>query len=299
MLTGLREQALTEAREILKIQPTHRAAADLARSTEESLRLFPADGSAPAKPAGTLVTVEEPEPDVTPEAATLFVSRAQPVLANQCMECHAREKHASGFKLIRVTGFEVGPQATHANLRAVAAQLKKDDPANSPLLTKSLIAHGGMKQPAFVSRQAAGYRLLEAWVAIAVANVAVPPMTPPTQPLIPPSLPVSPIPPAIDTPQAALPTTPSVPKPVLPPADPVAGTPVQLPLAVPPVLPTPPSIPAVETNPKALPTIPVIPQPPAALPGGSQFGVSTKTPVPPTTGRDEFDPAGFNRSIPK
>ena len=100
----------------------------------------------------------EPEPDVSPEGATSFVTRAQPILANQCMECHARPDHASAFKLIRVTGFEVGPQATHANLRAVASQLKKDDPANSPLLTKALTAHGGMKQPPFVSRQATAFR---------------------------------------------------------------------------------------------------------------------------------------------
>ena len=79
------------------------------------------------------MSVEEPTADVTAEAATTFVSRAQPVLANQCMECHAREDHASAFKLKRVTGFEVGPHSTHANLRSVAAQLKKDDPANSPL----------------------------------------------------------------------------------------------------------------------------------------------------------------------
>ena len=195
-LNGLREQALTEAREILKLKPGHRGATDLARSMEESLRQFPVAGTAPLKPTGALVTVVEPEPDVSPEGATSFVTRAQPILANQCMECHARADHASAFKLIRVTGFEVGPQATHANLRAVASQLKKDDPASSPLLTKALTAHGGMKQPPFVSRQAVAFRALESWVVVAIANASMPPMTPPAQPLIPPTAPVSPIPPA-------------------------------------------------------------------------------------------------------
>jgi hypothetical protein len=190
---GLREQALNEAREILKLQPTHRGATDLARSVEESLRQFPTDGARP-KPEGALVTVEEPAADVTAEAATTFISRAQPVLANQCMECHARDDHASAFKLKLVTGFEVGPHSTHANLRAVAAQLKKDDPANSPLLIKALTAHGGMKQPAFVSRKAVAFRVLESWVAVAVGSSPIPPMTPPTMPTSPTS-PTSPIPP--------------------------------------------------------------------------------------------------------
>lgn len=309
-LNGLREQALTEAQAIMKLKPDHRAASDLARSTEESLRLFPADGSAPVRTGGALVTVEEPEPDVSPEGATAFAARAQPVLANQCMECHARADHGSGFKLVRVTGFEVGPQATHANLRAVAAQLKKNDPGNSPLLVKSLIAHGGMRQPAFVSRQSAGYRQLESWVAVAVAHAAVPTMPQPTPPLIAPALPVSPIPPAVDNdPQAAKPGTRALPRPALPPVDPAvvpaAGT-QEIPAAVPPVLPTPPSIPVIEPgsrgNSRTIPSIPAIPVPAATpVPPAGRFGSESKPakPAADTGTRDEFDPAGFNRSVPR
>ena len=73
-LHGLREQALAEAREILKLQPAHRGAASLARSMEESLRQFPPAGSQP-KPQGALTTINEPEPDVAPEAAATFMSR--------------------------------------------------------------------------------------------------------------------------------------------------------------------------------------------------------------------------------
>ena len=327
MFSGLREQALAEAREILKLQPEQRSAAELARSLERSLKEFPTDGSAPAKPQGALVTVTEPEPDVSAEGATTFMSRAQPVLANQCMECHARGDHGSAFKLVRVTGFEVGPQSTHTNLRAVAAQLKKDDPLSSPLLLKSLTAHGGMKQPAFVSRQASAFRALEAWVTLAVGNASVPPMTPPAQPVIPPTPPVTPIPPATAAvPSLSPPTAPvaSQPVPVLPPVD-------TTPVVVPPVLPTPASIPQADTGtrtlpPAAIPAIPVIPNippadagakpmipviPPAAsLPKppdavkpasgtgtAGQFGTGAK-PLPPPSGpaNDEFDPAAFNRA---
>jgi hypothetical protein len=248
MFAGLREQALTEAKEILKLQPANTAAADMARSLEESIKLFPTDGSttvvAARPPGGVLAT--EPEPDVTPEGAAAFVSRAQPVLANQCMECHARADHAGAFKLIRLTGFEAGPQSTNANLRATAAQIKKDDPLNSPLLTKSLAAHGGMKQPAFVSRQAGAYRVLEAWVLLAAGPIAQP-MTPPAQPVLPP---------ATAAPAPAPEPTPALP-PVEPPAIPIIPPAVDVPA---PVMPTPPVA--------ATPTPPVVavPSPPVAVP---------------------------------
>jgi hypothetical protein len=305
MFCGLREQALTETREILKIQPGNKAAADLALSLERSLKEYPVDGSTP-KPQGTLVTVVEPEPDVTAEGATTFATRAQPILANQCMECHARGDHASAFKLVRVTGFEVGPQSTHANLRAVAAQLKKDDPANSPLLVKSMVAHGGMKQPAFVSRQAVAFRALESWVTLASATTTVPPMTPPTQPLIAPTPPVTPIPPATAAPSLA-PSAPAAAQQttVLLPVE-------SQPMTVPPVLPIPSTTPPIDagtrpTSPAGLPAIPTIP-PTASLPkppdavkpaGGNagQFGTGTKPPEPTGPSRDEFDPAGFNRTV--
>lgn len=301
MLNGLREQALTEAREVLKLQPTNTAAADVARSLEESLKQFPADGSLPKPSGGRLVT--EPEPDVTPESSTTFATRAQPVLANQCMECHARPDYSGEFKLLRVTGFEVGPQSTLANLRATAAQLKKDDPLNSPLLVKALTMHGGMKQPAFVSRQAGGYRVLEAWVLQAVGPTASP-MTPPVQPVLPPTPPVPPIPPAIDGPAPAPVGLPNPPASVLPPIEP-------LPATVPPVLPTPPSIPPADPSTRstppvlpAIPSIPVLPSTPAASSGQqpagrSQFGTAPKPIIPPSgpSSGDEFDPTVFNKQL--
>ena len=317
-LNGLREQALTEARTILALQAGHRGAADLARSLEESLRHYPADEST-TKPQVALVTVEEPEIDVTAEGATTFSSRAQPILANQCMECHARDDHNSGFRLKRVTGFEVGPHATHANLRAVAGQLKKDDPANSPLLIKALTTHGGMKQPAFVSRQAVAFRVLESWVMLAAGNGSIPPMTLPAQPVVPPTSAVTPIPPAMaegplpapkTAPTASATTTPvSTPAPAPPALPPVEPKPV----VVPPVLPTPPSIPVIEPHARTLPRLPEIPSAPAipvstpattkskaagAVKPTSQFGTVPPKPRAPS-GTDEFDAAAFNAGVPE
>jgi hypothetical protein len=296
----LREQALTEAREILKLDARNTAAAEMARSLEESLKAFPADGSAPVAaaktPGGALVA--EIEPDVTPEGAAAFVSRAQPVLANQCMECHARPDYPGTFKLVRITGFETGPQSTKANLRATAAHLKKDDPLNSPLLTKALTAHGDMKQPAFVSRQAVAFRVLEAWVLLASGPV-VQPMNPPT--------PTAPTPAPTVTPAGTAPGLPPVEPPVIPPA--VDLTPVKPPVvavppvavspATPPVVAPPLPIPSVEPQPPVVtvPPVapPVIPLPPVdpvpvARPPVAEPRVPPVLPTPPSLPSAEVSP---------
>jgi hypothetical protein len=313
MFAGLRDEALAEAREILKLQPGNTSAADMARSLEESIKQFPLDGSTPAtKPQGGTLVAVEAEVDVTAEGASSFASRAQPVLANQCMDCHARPDYPGAFKLIRITGFEVGPQSTKANLRATATQLKKDDPLNSPLLTKALVAHGGMKQPAFGSRQATAFLVLEAWTLQAVTQ-PVQQMLQPTQPVIPPSAP-TPQMPAPVAPQPVLPpvepTVPTIPpamgnavsqpprnvaqpalpiiaapaativpgaspapaSPAIPPVQPVVTVPGDE-LKVPPILPTPPSIPPTEAHPKIPVQTPVVP--PAGV------NPTVPAPVPP------------------
>lgn len=315
MFAGLREQALNEAKEVLKLQPTNTAAASMARSLEESLKQFPTAGSVSvvaAKPAGGVLVAVEREADVTPEGATTFSARAQPVLANQCMDCHARADYAGAFKLIRITGFEVGPQSTKSNLSATAAQLKKEDPLNSPLLTKALATHGGMKQPAFVSRQAAGFRMLEAWVALAVLpptppmtapvqpvlptpNVAsVPPMTPPalpaaTNPVLPAAEPVPAIPPATETfppapvvpPGAAIPSSapPSEPIPTAPASEVESTWPTPVPAESAPETPLPTApVPSVPTIP--VPAIPV-PSAPTSLPALPVPSAPASLPAPP------------------
>ena len=248
MFAGMREQALAEAREVLKLAPGNPSATQLVRTLEESLKLYPSDGSTPlatARPTGGTLEAE-PDVDLTAEGATTFASHAQPVLANKCMECHARPDYPGSFKLIRVTGFEVGPQSTKANMRSTAAQLKKEDPLNSPLLAKSLVAHGGMKQPAFVSRQAAAYRILESWV-----QVATPPVAPPMATPVPPT--------AIATPAPAPGEAPKVPQ------IPLAGDDVPAQTAAP----ASPVQPVTPMNEKPTPASVEIPLPPSAeFPGG-------------------------------
>jgi hypothetical protein len=280
MFSGLREQALAEAREVQRLQPASGAAADMVRSLELSLKQFPpADPPRMAAPEQPTVPTElrtpeppasEPEPDVTPEAALVFGSRVQPFLANQCVGCHAGADYAGAFKLVRVAATDAGPQATRANLRAAAAQLKKDDPGASPLLTKTLAAHGGMKQPAVAGRQSPAYRSLEAWVALAVGAPLTTPM-PATQPMK--AEPVaSPVP---------------MPEPVLPPAPAPVATPAPVPVPVavpaPPAVPVPVPVPATEPMPSAKPPVPelVMPVPvPEAPPAVPVPGPTAAPPAP-------------------
>jgi hypothetical protein len=261
MYNGMRPHALTEAKEAARLEPANRAAAELARTLDESLRLYPADGSTRAAPPATpapppgLPAVPPPsvsaaEPDITPEAVVAF-PRVQPVLMNQCATCHAREDYAGAFKLTAVAANETIPAATRANLRAVAAQIKKGEPAASPLLTRALAAHGGMMQAAFAGRDATPYRTLEAWVYLSVGEL-VPAVTAP----VPPAPQLLPPPPALTPPPAAVPPPPPIP--------PAVGS----------SIPAPPPI------------------PPAAEGG---FGRTAPPAVPTTPANDEFDPDVFNR----
>lgn len=227
MYNGLREQALAEAQAVVKIQPDHKPAADLARTMDESIRLFNADGSSKveaAKPEGPMAPkVVEPEPDVGAEAVATFPRHVQPVLVNLCADCHARPGYTGAFKMACGTGQDMDPAITRHNLRAALAQIKKTEPAGSPVLVKALTAHGGMKQPPLSGKAAPAYRALEAWVFLAAESKAAPaPALPPPdmKPALPPppdvKSPLPPVPPPASAPkfsEDAVPTVPMVPNP--------------------------------------------------------------------------------------
>ncbi|MBN9524483.1 hypothetical protein J0H58_39215, partial [bacterium] len=226
MYNGMRENALAEAKEVVRLEPANRTAAELVRTLEESLRLYPGDGTtrvtppavqpaAPGLPAvppppATPPVVTVPEPDIAPEAVVAFSPRVQPVLMNQCATCHAKSEYTGAFKLTPVASNETNPTATRANLVIAANQLKKADPAASPLLLKALTVHGGQTAPAFADRDAAPFRVLYAWAYLAAGELAPPvAAAPAASPALPPA-PVSPTlpPPPAQTPTAGVPMLP-------------------------------------------------------------------------------------------
>jgi cytochrome c553 len=274
MYVGMREQALTEAREVQKLDAKNGTAADMIRSLELSLKQFPpADEpkmSAPPQPvypvdlrpaippmatpvapvipqpvAPPIPPANEPDLDVPAAAARAFPGLAMAVLQQKCAECHARPDHAGSFKLARIDLENPSERAVRENLRATAAQLSKDGP--HPLLEKARTAHGAMKQ-AVMSHTDAAYKSLSAWVASAETVAAV-----------------KPIPPA-------------------------ATAPVGVPQLLPPAPALPPAVPVSKPAEPLLPPLPP--------PGDFGAALPPKPPVAPGTG-DEFDPAGYNRELPK
>jgi hypothetical protein len=327
MLNGMRSHALTEAREVVKLDPKNPTAGQMVRTLEESLQKFPEDGATPAAPAPaapvtnpngpalppvppptanqappmippaipqtiTPAAAVEPEPDVRPEAAAAFATRIQPILVNLCADCHAKPDHASGFRLARGTDFDGRPETAGPNLRAVAGQLNRADPGKSPLLVKSLTAHGGMKEPPLPTRQATAYRILEAWTYAAVgstppapaAELIAQPGAPATNPLPPVENPATP---PTAPPARPLPPPDMGPKPMLPAPTEKETTIYRTHVGA--------EDPAVR--------VPPAPSPAPVSPTGGTFGQDAK-PLPPNSPNpanagepvDEFDPSVFNRA---
>ncbi|HEY8504203.1 MAG TPA: hypothetical protein VIL46_06440 [Gemmataceae bacterium] len=180
---GLREEALAEARAAAALRPSSAEARRMVRGLEDSLAGAtaqpdvgpPAPGSPPAPPA------EVPEPSgYNTESFKLFVTKVQPILMNTCASCHASDR-AEKFRLVRVYPDNRNRRATYHNLAAALAQVDRDDPTASPLLTKALVLHGPAAHPPIPDRQSAPYRLLEQWVRHAVTpeGSPAPELTPP------------------------------------------------------------------------------------------------------------------------
>src|SRR4051812_39246555 len=94
--------------------------------------------------AGSAVAAD---PTVNSAAVKGFATKAQPILANVCADCHARKDHPSPFKLKPTDPAYHDPQAADATLRAVAAQIDSANPPASPLLKSAPPPHGKPTDP--------------------------------------------------------------------------------------------------------------------------------------------------------
>jgi hypothetical protein len=166
-LHGLRQQAFAEAAAAVELQPNNREAARLLRTLRRPV--------ASPRPKS-----EQPEPEPEPggpglelDAASLgiFTTRVQPILMNACANCHASGK-APAFKLARVFADPtLNHRATQQNLASASAQINRERPLASPLLTHAMSVHGGADQPPLKGRQTAAYQSLEEWVRLTVSTV--------------------------------------------------------------------------------------------------------------------------------
>lgn len=169
---GLRHQALEEVTAALDLRPNHTESQRLFRSLQQSNTPSPA----PPKPREESESSATPSLplDFNPDALGVFTKRVQPILMNTCACCHATG-HGGSFKLTQA--FESGllnHRATQQNLVAVLAEINRERPQASLLLTKALSAHGEAELPPIKSRQAPTYRTLEEWVKNALVNEPYP-----------------------------------------------------------------------------------------------------------------------------
>lgn len=168
---GMTDRALTHAKAAAALAPTDAGVREMVARLEKAVAKPRTEAkAAPAKPAA--VARQAQVPDLPTESAITFVAKVQPILLNQCANCHGAKGHAGAFKLARIPEGYANPEANAANLKAAAGQINREAPANSPLLTYALTAHGGQKAAAFGDRQRPPFQHVEAWVLAAVPSAA-------------------------------------------------------------------------------------------------------------------------------
>lgn len=167
-LHGLKQHAADEAAAAVRLRPDHVESQRLLKGMQRSLNSdLPSEQSK-----------EEAEPETMPNlpynasSLGLFVNKVQPILMNACARCHACGK-GGAFKLARVydEGGLGNRRTTQQNLMATLAQLNRERPSSSPLLTYALTLHGNADMPPLPARTAPAYRTLEEWVQQALAGL--------------------------------------------------------------------------------------------------------------------------------
>ena len=167
-LHGLRGRALEEVTEAVALRPNHVPSRRLLRSLQQAAVEAPTTSA--ARPPAEVDAGQNPL-QVNTESLTLFVTRVQPILMNACASCHAAGR-GGAFRLVRAYESALANRrTTQQNLAAVLAQVNKERPQASLLLTRALSVHGrDMDKPALKGRDAAAYKALEDWVRVTVES---------------------------------------------------------------------------------------------------------------------------------
>jgi hypothetical protein len=166
-LHGLKNEALLEVTEAVRLRPQHAESQRLLRSLQRTALINKESKSTPTtQEADTAPTA----PAVDTESLSVYVTRIQPLLMNACASCHTTGR-GGAFKLTRT--FEnslTNRKITLQNLAAVLARVSPEQPQASALLQKAVSVHGDMAQPALKGREAPAYRTLENWVLTTLEN---------------------------------------------------------------------------------------------------------------------------------
>lgn len=169
---GLRQQALENATAAVELRPNHAESRRFLRNLQHAGAGTPSQPPVKAPDQDGPAPCPQP-PELSTESLSLFLSRVQPILMNTCASCHATGR-GGAFKLTRT--YESGMisrRTTQQNLVAVLAQINKERPTASALLTKAVSIHGKpgeMAQSPLKNREVPAYRSLEEWVRITLAK---------------------------------------------------------------------------------------------------------------------------------
>ena len=160
---GLTEQATAEARAALEMRPGH-------AETKQLLHVLqrPAASAPAAQPPVAKTPAKLPQLDLSSDALALFSTKVQPILMNTCAHCHS---HGQGGNFQLQRAVEGGARAaTHRNLTMAVTYLNFDNPATSPLLVKSVSAHGGADLPPLRDRRVVAFLALQQWAQQVATN---------------------------------------------------------------------------------------------------------------------------------
>jgi hypothetical protein len=163
-VNGMSNYAFLEAKAALDMRPEHKESISLVQMLE---RVSITSATTPARPKAT--PAPQPPPiargtsvDISNEAFATFATRVQPILMNTCVSCHSNGR-GGAFQLLRVS--DGGHRASaQGNLKIVLEFVNVEKPALSPLLIKSVVAHGGVPTPPIKNRQAVPFQTLQSWV---------------------------------------------------------------------------------------------------------------------------------------
>lgn len=109
-----------------------------------------------------------------------FTMDVQPLLLNRCATagCHGPQSGRSLVLLRSLANRPLTRRLTERNLASTLAQLDKHNPRESPLLVRTLSAHGGAQRPGITDQDAKPLQVLLDWVrSVSVTSAAPEPET--------------------------------------------------------------------------------------------------------------------------
>lgn len=151
----------------LATDPTHKRIEPIDRRLQLALQA-PAPPKTPASSTGVVgpEQLDKMLRELPKGSLERFTTIVQPMLSNRCAtaQCHGSSSH-NGLQLLRPpTGIGSPTRFTHRNLYSALQFVDRDDPANSPLLTKPQEPHGGGTTAVFDLRSRGQMFELQVWI---------------------------------------------------------------------------------------------------------------------------------------